>query len=238
MIGTRFAKPLEPDTLTRTVMRTETREVEEVVAYPFEHEITHKVQEPVYKTVTADDGEKVQILVGYTEKEVTETVQDVEYRTEKRIVAEEMPKQERYPNPAPNTYTKYHEASQWCSKNGARMVDSPATPEYPNGYYEVRAIPAPTPEERAAAELARAKAERAVAVAAIKVEVDGLTFDGDEKAQERMARAVLMAESPEEQTEWVLADNTVALVTADQLKRACRAAGKAQTALWTLPYEA
>ena len=83
-----------------------------------------------------------------------------------------------------------------------------------------------------------AKSERAAAVAAITVEVDGMVFDGDETAQERMARAVIMAESPEEQTEWVLHDNTVALVTADQLKRACRAAGKAQTALWTVPYEA
>lgn len=87
-------------------------------------------------------------------------------------------------------------------------------------------------------ELAAAKAKRAAAVEAITVEIDGMIFDGDEKAQERMARAVLMAESPEEQIEWVLHDNTVALVTADQLKRACRAAGKTQGALWTVPYEA
>lgn len=85
--------------------------------------------------------------------------------------------------------------------------------------------------------LAQAKAERTAAVAAITVEIDNMTFDGDEKAQERMARAVLMAESPEEQTAWVLADNTVAMVTAEQLRRACRAAGQAQTALWTVPYE-
>lgn len=86
--------------------------------------------------------------------------------------------------------------------------------------------------------LTHAKTERAAAVASITVEVDSMVFDGDEKAQERMARAVLMAESPEEQTAWVLADNTVAMVTADQLRRACRAAGQAQTALWTVPYEA
>lgn len=96
----------------------------------------------------------------------------------------------------------------------------------------------PTPEEIAEAELAQAKAERAAAVAAITVEVDGMVFDGDEKAQERMARAVLMAESPEETTEWVLADSTVAIVTAAQLRRACRAAGKAMGALWVKPYEA
>jgi hypothetical protein len=86
-------------------------------------------------------------------------------------------------------------------------------------------------------ELAQAKVKRAAAVAALTVEVDGMVFDGDEKAQERMARAVLMADSPDEQTEWVLADNTVAIVTANQLRRACRAAGQSQTALWTVPYQ-
>ena len=84
--------------------------------------------------------------------------------------------------------------------------------------------------------LAQAKSERAAAVAALTVKVDGMVFDGDEAAQERMARAVLMAESPDEETEWVLADNSVAVVTAGQLRRACRAAGKAQAALWVKPY--
>ena len=231
MIGTKFEKPLQPNTLTRTVTKTVTREVEEQVAVPVERKITRVAQEPVYTTIKAEDGTTHQIIVGYTPKEVTETVQDVEYRTETKTVSEEVPEQEEYPNPAPNTYTKYREAAQWCNKNGARMVDR-------GEYYEVQAIPEPTAEELAAAELAQAKAERAAAVASITVTVDGMVFDGDEKAQERMARAVLMAESPEEQTEWVLADNTVALVTADQLKRACRAAGQAQTELWTKPYEA
>ena len=92
--------------------------------------------------------------------------------------------------------------------------------------------PAPTQKEL----LAQAKVARAAAVAALTVEVDGMTFDGDEKAQERMARAVLMAESPEESMEWVLADSSVAIVTAEQLRRACRAAGKAMGALWVKPY--
>lgn len=94
----------------------------------------------------------------------------------------------------------------------------------------------PTPEELAAQTLAQAKAKRATAVAALTVEVDGMIFDGDEKAQERMARAVTLADSPEETTEWVLHDNTVAIVTAEQLRKACKLAGKAQTVLWTKPY--
>jgi hypothetical protein len=41
----------------------------------------------------------------------------------------------------------------------------------------------------------------------------------------------------DEVTEWVLADHTVATVTADQLRRACKLAGEAQTELWTKPYQ-
>ena len=113
----------------------------------------------------------------------------------------------------------------------------------PEGYFteEERSAlhpePKPTEEELAALALERAKAIRAAAVASITVEVDGMTFDGDEKAQERMARAVLLAESPEESIEWVLANNTVAMVTAEQLRRACRAAGKAMGELWVKPYQ-
>ena len=97
-------------------------------------------------------------------------------------------------------------------------------------------MPEPTPEELVTRALEQAKIERAAAVAAITVEVDGMIFDGDEKAQERMARAVTLADSPEETTEWVLHDNTIAIVTAEQLRKACKLAGKAQTALWTKPY--
>ena len=86
-------------------------------------------------------------------------------------------------------------------------------------------------------ELTAAKSTRAAAVAAITVEVDGMVFDGDEAAQERMSRAVVLADSMDETTEWVLHDNTVAVVTADQLRRACKLAGKVQTKLWTKPYQ-
>ena len=103
---------------------------------------------------------------------------------------------------------------------------------YVAGYAPVK------PQELVEAEaLEHAKDERAAAVATITVEVDGMIFDGDEVAQERMSRAVTLADSPEETTLWVLHDNTVAIVTADQLRRACKAAGQKQTELWTVPYE-
>lgn len=87
-----------------------------------------------------------------------------------------------------------------------------------------------------------AKATRAAAVAAITVTVDGMVFDGDEVAQERMARTVTAATatgaSMDDTTVWVLHDNTVATPTIRQLATALRMAGEAQTALWTKPYEA
>lgn len=96
-------------------------------------------------------------------------------------------------------------------------------------------------EVAAQEELARAKAARAEAVAALAVEVDGMVFDGDEKAQERMARTVTAATatgaSMDDTTTWVLHDNTVARVTVRQLATALRLAGEAQTALWTVPYQ-
>ena len=100
--------------------------------------------------------------------------------------------------------------------------------------------PAKTAEEIAADELSAAKTVRAQAVSRILVTVDGMVFDGDEIAQERMARtitaAVATGEDMNATTTWVLADNTVAQPTIQQLARALRLAGEQQTALWTVPY--
>lgn len=91
-------------------------------------------------------------------------------------------------------------------------------------------------------EMQAAKSTRAAAVAALTVEVDGMVFDGDETAQERMSRTVTAATatgaSMDDTTTWVLHDNTVAQVSIRQLATALRMAGEAQTALWTKPYEA
>jgi hypothetical protein len=69
------------------------------------------------------------------------------------------------------------------------------------------------------------------AVAAITVEVGGLVFDGNEVSQSRMARAILSLED-DEQTTWVLHDNTPAQVNKTTLKAALRLAGIRQTELW------
>ena len=129
----------------------------------------------------------------------------------------------------------YTEAANWCNET------QKATIEDMGDWYEVVAIPEPTPEEQAEQALAQAKAERADAVSRITVTVDGLVFDGDETAQDRMARAITMFNAnnlpADTVTPWVLADNTVAEVTVAQLSQALLLAGQAQTALWTVPYQ-
>ena len=128
----------------------------------------------------------------------------------------------------------YRETAIWCDGNNATIEDR-------GDWYEVVAIPAPTPEEQQQALMEQKKALRAEAVSKITVTVDGMVFDGDEKAQDRMARAITMFQANnlpvDYQTDWVLADNTIAKVTVTQLSQALLLAGQAQTALWTVPYQ-
>lgn len=91
----------------------------------------------------------------------------------------------------------------------------------------------PSPEEQREA----AKAQRAINVANIKVTTQaGNQFDGDEVAQGRMARAVVVmsALGPTATVNWVLADNTVIQATAAELTEALALAGAAQAALWVI----
>ena len=61
----------------------------------------------------------------------------------------------KYDNPAPNTYARYREAAQWCNENDAIIVECAPDKEYPQGYYEVQAIPEPSIEELRDAKLAK-----------------------------------------------------------------------------------
>lgn len=132
------------------------------------------------------------------------------------------------------------EAALWCNENSAYIEE--IEPIGGVRRFQLVGIPEPTEEELAELALEQAKAERARAVAALTVEVDGMVFDGDEKAQERMARTVTAATatgaSMDDTTTWVLHNNTIAQVTIRQLATALRMAGEAQTALWTVPYTA
>ena len=123
---------------------------------------------------------------------------------------------------------EYTKAAIWCNSNGHYI-------EEVNGEYFIRQIAPPTEEEIAAEALAKAKAERAEYVAKLVVTVDDLQFDGDETSQDRMARSCV-ALNEGETVQWVLADNSIAQVTKEQLRQALRLAGEAQTAIWANPY--
>ncbi|WP_373112320.1 DUF4376 domain-containing protein [Sutterella wadsworthensis] len=95
-----------------------------------------------------------------------------------------------------------------------------------------------TKEQKTVYNLDKTKNERAEAVAAIKVMVDGMVFDGDETAQSRMARALTAAEAAgQTSTVWVLADNTIATVTKAQLAQALALSMQEMGKLWTVPYK-
>jgi hypothetical protein len=81
------------------------------------------------------------------------------------------------------------------------------------------------------------KEERARLVADITVVVDGKAFDGDEKSQDRMARAVTVLQTmPKGATaDWTLADNTVAPVTLPVLTAALASSMQRMSELWKRP---
>lgn len=61
----------------------------------------------------------------------------------------------------------------------------------------------------------------------------GLTFDGDERSQERMSRAIhISAITGDTVTLWRLADNSDVSVTIDDLKEALALSGKELSKLW------
>lgn len=106
-------------------------------------------------------------------------------------------------------------------------------------YYLEDEVPEMPPDVAAAKALEEAKEVRANEVAGIKVTVDGMVFDGDELAQQRLARAIMVAEiTGMNETRWVMADNTVHTITVEQAKKALSQAMLQMGELWTVPYQA
>ncbi|MCP8687749.1 DUF4376 domain-containing protein [Marinobacterium sedimentorum] len=99
-------------------------------------------------------------------------------------------------------------------------------------YYPTFQVEAFSPDEL----LEQAKRDRIEDVAAITVTTaSGLTFDGDEDSQTRMARA-LLGMTDADTIDWVLADNSITTVGKAELAEALRLAGLEQARLWVLPY--
>lgn len=130
-----------------------------------------------------------------------------------------------------NKYTP--QVIKWCNNNNAVIVE--IEKQGTSRLFQIQEKPALTEEELAQIALEEAKAARADYVSKIIVEVDGMMFDGDETSQDRMARSIVALDL-DETVQWVLADNSVALVTRGQLREALRKAGTAQTAIWSDPY--
>ena len=150
-------------------------------------------------------------------------------------------------------YNEKEYSNSWEVRQAIDKAENTAFGPEPTGEYEEKKAfweqfgvtytetpdPEPTPEEIAAQELEEAKRLRAQQVATIKVEVDGMIFDGDETSQSRMARALEVASiTGMQSTVWVLADNTVATVTVEQMQKALSQAMLQMGELWTIPYEA
>lgn len=62
--------------------------------------------------------------------------------------------------------------------------------------------------------------------------IAGNVYDADETSQNRMSRAINALPDDVTTTSWILADNSVKLVTKAELKEALKLAGEAQTAIW------
>lgn len=98
---------------------------------------------------------------------------------------------------------------------------------------EIAALPKVTQEDLDKQAREAFKQDREEAVKNIKVEVDGMIFDGDETSQTRMSRAIQLM-SDTDTTLWVLADNTQIQATKAQLSEALKLAGAEQTRLWVM----
>ena len=138
-------------------------------------------------------------------------------------------------NPQTGEHIRTDVPAPWMGRAGVLAPDyDPATHSafWRGDHWEIVQA-GPTPEEI----LARAKAARAAEVESLVVTTTtGKAFDGDEKSQDRMARAIA-AMNDDDTTLWVLADNTPTTVTREELREALRLAGEAQTAIWVRPYQ-
>lgn len=76
--------------------------------------------------------------------------------------------------------------------------------------------------------------DKRIVVENIKVSIsNGMVFDGDEYSQDRMLRAINIANlTGQTSTQWKLADNSIQTVTLDELKEALTLAGQEMSRIW------
>ena len=84
--------------------------------------------------------------------------------------------------------------------------------------------------------IVEAKQHRDMNVNSITVIVDDLVFDGNETAQGRISNAILGWDNNKDTIEWVLADNTIAAVTKEQLQKVLQLSVAEMQKYWVTPY--
>lgn len=106
----------------------------------------------------------------------------------------------------------------------------------PKGSVEISEQEAVPAKDVKAETVVQKKRERAEAVEQITVTSSvGNVFNGDERSQDRMARAVV-AMGALDTLPWVLANNSVVMVTQAELREVLKLAGAAMAAEWVKPY--
>lgn len=111
------------------------------------------------------------------------------------------------------TDEEYAKAAEYCNETQL------ATIEDKGEYYEVVEIPAPSLEELKAIKLETLKATRD-SLEVEPIEYNGNNFDYDEKARDRINAAIISLEllGADATLSWTTADNSEAIVTANDLK--------------------
>lgn len=89
-----------------------------------------------------------------------------------------------------------------------------------------------TPEQLASRQLSEMKSLRDSSVKAIRVTLaNGITLDGDEKSQERLARAVMVM-GDEELAPWIDADNNLQSLSKSDVLEGLGLAGREMSRIW------
>jgi len=160
-------------------------------------------------------------LLGWYDTEIHGVLVPAEYDEEGNEIAEEYYDISGLPEPKLEVTD---EAWQEAIDNGYNYVDVSTG--------ELSKVDFRTDEEIAEAELNAWKRSRDEAVANIVVEYNGIQYQGDEKSQDRMSRAINGL--PDDTTEigWVAADNSMQMLNKADLQTILAMAGAEQARLW------
>lgn len=121
------------------------------------------------------------------------------------------------PNAASNRY--YRMVQKWIAEGNT------PEPEFTQEELDIKSVQ----EAKALKDKNRLDSMNSLTVETIA----GNVYDADETSQNRMSRAITALPDDVTTTSWILADNSVALVTREELKEALKLAGLSQTVIWT-----